>query len=110
MFAFIKDSDGDGYGNIVDADLNNDMTNNFADLSLMKQRFFSADVDSDLDCNGSVNFADLSILKSMFFRPPGDSYVDHLDENGVASVEIVTEPVTTPAIELVVVSADPFWG
>jgi Ca2+-binding RTX toxin-like protein len=105
-----RDTDGDGYGNIVDADLNNDMTINFADLSLMKQRFFSADADADLDGNGSVNFADLSILKSMFFKPPGDSYVDHLDENVVASVESVTEPVTTPAIELVGVSADPFWG
>ena len=105
-----RDTDGDGYGNIVDADLNNDMTINFADLSLMKQRFFSADADADLDGNGSVNFADLSILKSMFFKPPGDSYVDHTQDNEVITVENVTEPVNIPAIELIGVSVDPFWG
>jgi RHS repeat-associated protein len=105
-----RDTDGDGYGNIVDPDLNNDMIINLDDLSLMKQRFFSADADADLDGNGSVNFADLSILKSMFFKPPGDSYVDHLDENGVATVESLAEPVNTSAIELVGVPADPFWG
>lgn len=41
VFQFVNDTDG--YGNIVDRDLHNDMTINFADLALMKQRFFSAD-------------------------------------------------------------------
>ncbi len=68
-----RDTNGDGYGNLCDPDLNNDGVINFADLGLMKSVFFSANADADLDGNGAVNFLDLSLLKSMFFGPPGPS-------------------------------------
>lgn len=67
------DTDGDGYGNICDPDLDANRTVDFADLAVMKSVFFTADPHADLDGNGSVGFADLAILKSMFFGPPGPS-------------------------------------
>ena len=68
-----RDTDGDGYGNICDADFNNDGVTNFIDLGTMSSMFFTADANTDLDGNGSVNFADLGLLKSMFFLAPGPS-------------------------------------
>ncbi len=66
-----RDSDGDGYGNRCDADLNNDGTVNFADLAALRAVFFSNDANADLNRDGVVNFADLAILKSLFFKAPG---------------------------------------
>ena len=66
-----RDTNGDGYGNLCDPDLNDDGTVNFVDLGLMKGVFFSADPDADLDGDGAVNFIDLGILRAMFFGPPG---------------------------------------
>jgi hypothetical protein len=68
-----RDTDGDGYGNACDADLDNSGVVNFGDLGLMKSLFFSNDPNADLDGNGSVNFQDLGILKAAFFEPPGPS-------------------------------------
>lgn len=70
-----RDTDGDGYGNVCDPDLNNDGGVNFADLALMKSLFYTANPDADLNGDGGVNFGDLAILKSMFFGPPGPSGV-----------------------------------
>ncbi len=67
------DSDGDGYGNRCDADLNNDGAVNFADLGLMRSVFFTADENADLNGDGAVNFADLGLMRAMFFSPPGPS-------------------------------------
>lgn len=66
-----RDSDGDGYGNACDADLNNDGIVNFADLAIVRQRFFTSDPHSDLNGDGIINFADLAILKQRFFQAPG---------------------------------------
>jgi hypothetical protein len=68
-----RDTNGDGFGNICDADLNNDGVVNFGDLGLMKSVFFSTDPDADLNGDGLVNFGDLGIMKSLFFGPPGPS-------------------------------------
>ena len=67
------DSNGDGYGNRCDADLNNDGAVNFADLAILKANFFTAYPDADFNYDHAVNFADLAILKSMFFEGPGPS-------------------------------------
>lgn len=69
------DTDGDGYGNICDPDFGDpaDLRVDFADLAVLKSKFFTSDPDADLDGNGRVDFADLAILKSMFFGPPGPS-------------------------------------
>ncbi|NND60465.1 MAG: hypothetical protein HKN49_09385 [Gammaproteobacteria bacterium] len=69
------DTNGDGYGNICDADLNNDCSVNFVDLTIMKGAFFSTNPDANLDGVGLVNFADLTIMKSQFFGSPGPSEV-----------------------------------
>jgi hypothetical protein len=66
-----RDTNGDGIGNICDADLNNDGVVDFQDLGLMKGLFFSQDPDADLDGDGFVNFPDLAIMKASFFQPPG---------------------------------------
>jgi RHS repeat-associated protein len=96
-----RDTDGDGYGNIVDPDFNNDGIVNFADLANLRQNFFSNDANADLDGSGSVNFADLAILKSLFFKPPGPSYMD-----GFQAPDILP-PAEPSAIELVGVVVEP---
>jgi hypothetical protein len=68
-----RDSNDDGFGNICDPDLNNDMFINAADLAVFKPSFFTNDADADLNGDGVVGSADLAILKSMFFKPPGPS-------------------------------------
>jgi hypothetical protein len=68
-----RDSNGDGYGNACDPDLNGDGIVNFGDLAKLKSVFFKANEDADLNGDGIVNFADLARLKAMFFLPPGPS-------------------------------------
>ena len=72
-----RDTDGDGYGNLCDADLNNDGVTNFADLGIFKAAFFGTDADADFDGDGVVNFADLSILRALFLAPPGPGGQDY---------------------------------
>jgi hypothetical protein len=66
------DTDGDGFGNMCDADLNNDGIVNFIDFGLLKAAMFTQEnPDADLNCDGLVNFVDLGLLKNAFFKPPG---------------------------------------
>lgn len=66
-----RDSNGDGFGNACDADLDDSGFVNFADLTLFKSVFGSNDADADFNGSGFVNFADLSAFKAMFGKPPG---------------------------------------
>ncbi len=68
-----RDSDGDGFGNICDADLNDDCIVNVVDLGLFRTRFFTSDADADLNGNGVVNVVDLGVLRTLFFLAPGPS-------------------------------------
>lgn len=68
-----RDTDGDGYGNLCDADLNGDGIVNFADLAILRRVFFGRDPDADLDGDGVVNFSDLARMRAAFFQPPGPS-------------------------------------
>jgi hypothetical protein len=68
-----RDTDQDGYGNMSDADLNNDATVDFLDLGTLKSVFFTSDSDGDLDGDGTVGFLDLGRMKALFFPPPGPS-------------------------------------
>ncbi|MEM6639696.1 MAG: thrombospondin type 3 repeat-containing protein [Pseudomonadota bacterium] len=68
-----RDTNDDGFGNVCDADLNNDGVTNFVDLGILRQRFFTADADADLNGDSVVNFIDLGILRQRFFNPPGPS-------------------------------------
>jgi hypothetical protein len=70
-----RDTDGDGLGNVCDADLNDDCTVNFADLGVLKAAFFGAGPDADFDGDGVVDFGDLGIMREDFFQRPGPSGV-----------------------------------
>lgn len=68
------DTNGDGFGNSCDPDLDNDGAINFADLLIMKNNFFQPGLtDTDLNGDGQTNFADLQIMKAFFFGAPGPS-------------------------------------
>ena len=69
-----RDSDGDGYGNLCDADFNQDCIVNASDLGIMKINFFATgDLATDLDGDGVTNVTDLGLLKTLFFSTPGPS-------------------------------------
>lgn len=65
------DSNGDGFGNLCDADLNDDLIVNVTDLGLLRSVFFTADEDADFNTDGVVNVVDLGVMRSAFFQPPG---------------------------------------
>ena len=68
------DTNGDGYGNACDPDLNNDNIVNAIDLGQFRQAFFSNGVtDSDFNADGVTNALDLGVLKLFFFGSPGPS-------------------------------------
>jgi hypothetical protein len=73
------DTDGDGYGNLCDGDLNNDGKTNTLDLNLYKLAHRSAvgdanyDVDADFNGDGTINTLDLNIYKGLHRLPPGPS-------------------------------------
>ncbi len=68
-----NDSDGDGYGNRCDGDLDGSLSVNFSDLFLFKAVFNSADPHADFNGSGGVNFSDLVIFKALFNKAPGPS-------------------------------------
>jgi hypothetical protein len=74
-----RDTDGDGYGNRCDGDLNNDGSTNTLDLNLYKLTHRSAagdanyDVDADFNGDGVINTLDLNIYKGLHRLPPGPS-------------------------------------
>ena len=70
-----RDTNGDGFGNVCDADLNNDGIVNVVDLGQLRAVFFTANADADFNGDGVVNVVDLGILRSGFFLPPGPSGV-----------------------------------
>ncbi|MFK8030881.1 MAG: lamin tail domain-containing protein [Gammaproteobacteria bacterium] len=73
------DSNGDGFGNICDPDLDNNGIVNFFDLVQIQMAFFATPVspnwnpDADFDNNGAINFLDFVILTNLFLSPPGPS-------------------------------------
>lgn len=76
------DTDGDGIGNLCDADLNNDCAVNALDLGAFKQAFFSAgENNADFDGDGVVNALDLGIMKERFFGTPGPSGLTQVCNN-----------------------------
>jgi len=70
-----RDSNNDGFGNVCDADLDNDCLINFSDLGMLRIAFFSDDEDSDFNGDGVVSAVDLGIMRSVFFGVPGPSGV-----------------------------------
>lgn len=67
------DTDGDGYGNACDADLNNDGFVNSLDLAAMRNQFARRGVPGDLNGDGIVNSLDISLFAKLFGKAPGPS-------------------------------------
>ncbi len=69
-----RDSNNDGFGNICDADTNNDCVVNVIDLGLLRANFFAqGDLDTDFNGDGVTNVVDLGILRKFFFDEVGPS-------------------------------------
>ena len=68
-----RDTNGDGFGNICDADLNNDGQVNLSDFSLFRSAFGKTSPDADFNGDGQVNLSDYSAFRSMFGSEPGPS-------------------------------------
>ncbi|MGF1644415.1 MAG: lamin tail domain-containing protein, partial [Thiotrichales bacterium] len=66
-----RDTDGDGFGNRCDADLNNDGVVNGLDLVQFRQRFLTTDPHADFNGDGAVNGLDLVIFRQLFLAEPG---------------------------------------
>ncbi len=67
------DTDGDLYGNVCDADLNNDQYVNFADVPVMVRAFIWQDLNGDLNEDNSVNFGDIARFLELYNEDPGPS-------------------------------------
>ena len=67
------DSNGDGFGNMCDADLNNDGVVNGLDVGSFIAAFGSTDPDADFNGTGFVNGLDVGPFVSGFGKAPGPS-------------------------------------
>ncbi len=68
-----RDSNGDGYGNACDADLDDNCIVNAQDWFIMRERIGTDDADADLNGDGVVNGIDALTLFQNRFAPPGPS-------------------------------------
>jgi hypothetical protein len=68
-----RDTDADGYGNICDADFNDNGIVDPGDFSTLKAALGTAAADQDLNGNGIVDPSDFSRLKANLGQPPGPS-------------------------------------
>jgi uncharacterized protein (DUF1800 family) len=66
-----RDTNGDGYGNRCDPDLNGDGITDGRDTNALRVAFGGSGPDADFDGNGVVNGVDVGILRSFFGKPPG---------------------------------------
>ncbi|MEM7084458.1 MAG: thrombospondin type 3 repeat-containing protein, partial [Pseudomonadota bacterium] len=68
-----RDTNGDGFGNACDPDLDNNGVVNFLDVNAWTPTFNTAcgDVDEDFNGDGVCNFADYALFADFFLMPPG---------------------------------------
>jgi uncharacterized protein (DUF1800 family) len=92
-----RDSNGDGFGNLCDADLDNNNSVSFADLDLFRSAFGTNDADADFDGTGSVSFADLDIFRALFGKPPGPAGGGNISEAEAA--RFLTQTTFGPTFE-----------
>ena len=67
------DSNGDGFGNICDADFNGDLVINGSDVGPFVTQFGTSGPDADLNGDGVVNGLDVGPFVDMFGNAPGPS-------------------------------------
>lgn len=72
------DTNGDGFGNACDPDLDNNGVVNFLDVTLFVDQFgTAAGGDADFNGDGNVNFLDFSLAYPAYFlMPPGPSGIN----------------------------------
>ena len=80
-----RDSNGDGYGNRCDADLDGNLVVNSADFILLRNRMYSDDPDADSNGDGMVNLADYILFRDQLNQLPGPS--------GTVSEPVVNENI-----------------
>ncbi|MEM7081694.1 MAG: hypothetical protein AAF465_03090 [Pseudomonadota bacterium] len=68
-----QDADGDGYGNVCDADFDNNCVVNFLDYATIAEQFLTSSNVVDLNSDGVVNFTDISLFANLFLQPVGPS-------------------------------------
>ncbi|MBW2270219.1 MAG: hypothetical protein JRH16_16755 [Deltaproteobacteria bacterium] len=68
-----NDKDHDGYGNLCDADLNNDGGVTGADLGIMMSHWGSVSSEGDVDGDGVVTGMDIALMMAMWGHRPGPS-------------------------------------
>jgi len=73
-----RDTDGDGYGNIVDPDFDNNAIVDDIDVAYFGGVFGTDDPDGDLDGDGFVGPVDAQILSAFIGEAPGPSFVDNV--------------------------------
>ena len=66
-----RDTNGDGYGNVCDPDLDDNGLVNRADIRRLKAALFTADADADLNGDGIVSLVDVGTAKQFLFEAPG---------------------------------------
>jgi len=60
------DTDGDGYGNVADADLDNDNTVGITDAGQFRTAYGTSDPDADFDGDGSVGVTDSGTFRTRY--------------------------------------------
>lgn len=68
-----QDSNGDGFGNICDADLDNNGNVTLSDYIIFRGKFGTTDADADFNSDGLVNLSDFILFRGMFGTSPGPS-------------------------------------
>jgi hypothetical protein len=68
-----RDTNGDGYGNLCDGDLNGSELVTAADWAIMRSRLNTVNADADLNGSGLVTQTDINILRGQLNRRPGPS-------------------------------------
>ena len=70
-----RDTNGDGFGNVCDPDLDNNVIVNFGDVGAWVPFFntVAGDVDQDFNGDGFANFLDYALFPQFFNQPPGPS-------------------------------------
>lgn len=58
-----EDTDGDGYGNIADADLDNSDTVDFSDFATFQSAWLQSGTAADMDSSGTVDFSDFTLFQ-----------------------------------------------
>ena len=70
-----RDTDGDGFGNFCDGDLENSGFVNLADLLIFKNAYGTNHEHADFDGSGLVNLWDLLLFKTLYGKKPGPSAI-----------------------------------